>query len=56
MNKVELFIMRRQKKIKLKDIAQFLGCSISLISRYENDICEISKNYKEKYEQYITQK
>lgn len=56
MSKIELFIMRRQKKILLKDIATYVGCSISLISRYENDLCVMRQDKIEKYEEFILTK
>lgn len=56
MSKIELFIMRRQKKILLKDIATYVSCSISLISRYENDLCVMRQDKIEKYEEFILTK
>lgn len=53
MNQTELFIMRKRKRIKLKDIAEFIGCSISLLSRYENLSVHMDFNKAIKYEQYI---
>lgn len=29
--------LRKQKKIKLREIAEVLGCSIAFLSMYEND-------------------
>lgn len=46
-------IERRKKKIRLKQIAEFIGCSQSLISRYETGDCEMDKTKVEKYKEFI---
>ena len=53
MEKIEYFLMRRKKKIKLKDLAMALGCSIALISLYENDKANMDQAKVQKYKEYI---
>ncbi|MGE6488930.1 helix-turn-helix domain-containing protein [Paenisporosarcina sp. NPDC076898] len=53
MNQTELFVMRKRKRIKLKDIAEYIGCSISLLSRYENMSVCMDSDKVIKYERYI---
>jgi len=56
MKKDELFLMRRKKKITLTEIAKEIGCSIGLLSQFENERCKLSdKNYGA-YASYITNK
>jgi len=56
MNKTELFIMRRNKKITLKELAEHLQCSISLVSQYERGTRNLNFGKDEKYKQYIIDK
>lgn len=56
MNKDELFLLRRKKKIRLKDISKELGISIAAISRYENDLITLSKRNKDLYASFIINK
>lgn len=51
--KEKYFMLRRKKRIKLKQIADFLNCSITLISRYENDDVNMSKEKIEGYKNFI---
>ena len=53
MNQTELFVMRKRKRIKLKDIAEYIGCSISLLSRYENMSVCMDSDKVIKYERYF---
>jgi transcriptional regulator with XRE-family HTH domain len=46
-------ILRKQKKITLKEVADFVGCSIAHISRWENDLNVMSDEKQQKYYQYI---
>lgn len=46
-------LKRKQKRIRLIQIAKYIGCSISLLSRWECNTCEISKNKLDKYKQFI---
>lgn len=47
------FLLRKKKKIRLKEIAQELGCSIALISFYENEKCNMSDDKILKYQRII---
>lgn len=53
MDKTELFLLRREKKIKLRDIAKHLDCSVSLLSRYENGKRGMSEEKIRKYKKFI---
>lgn len=53
MTKTELFLMRREKKIKLKDISEATGISVSQLSMYENNKAGLSVNRKKLYRDYI---
>ncbi|UUV26385.1 MULTISPECIES: helix-turn-helix transcriptional regulator [Lysinibacillus] len=46
-------LQRRKKKIRLRQIAEFIGCSQSLISQYETGNCDMDKAKVEKYKSYI---
>lgn len=52
--KVKYFLMRKQKKIRLKEIAEYIGCSISLLSMYENNQLDIDPEKERKYVEFIT--
>lgn len=54
--KDEYFLKRRHKKITHMELAKYLNCSQSLISRYETGECGMSKTKIERYRQYIDQK
>lgn len=47
------FLQRKKKGIRLKEIAEKLGCSIALISFYENEKCNMSDDKILKYQQII---
>jgi len=47
---------RRKARIKLKDIADAIGCSLSLISKYELNQTNMSDEKIAKYRQYIDQR
>ncbi|WP_254636122.1 helix-turn-helix domain-containing protein [Lysinibacillus sp. GbtcB16] len=49
-------MIRRQKKITLKELADFIGCSISLLSLYENNKVSLDTIKQQKYKQYIIDK
>ena len=55
LSETELFIMRRNKKIKLSMLANYIDCSISLLSRYENQQVAMDKEKVRKYREYIEQ-
>lgn len=47
------YILRRRKRISQGQIAKYLCCSQSLISRYELGDCSMSQEKIEKYKKYI---
>lgn len=51
--KEEYLIKRRRKKITHVELANYLHCSQSLISRYETGKCGMSKTKIDKYRKYI---
>lgn len=48
------FLMRRRKGITLKQVAKYVGCSVSMLSLYENGRCNMDVNKKVKYKEFIT--
>ncbi|MGB9856208.1 MAG: XRE family transcriptional regulator [Caldisericum exile] len=44
---------RRRKDILLKDIAEAIGCSIALLSYYENGTKNLSAEKEKAYKEYI---
>lgn len=53
MTQTELFLMRRQKGIKLSQIAEFIGCSVPLLSRYENNKVAMDSEKVKQYKEFI---
>ncbi|HDR8016493.1 TPA: helix-turn-helix transcriptional regulator [Bacillus cereus] len=51
--KDEYVLKRRKKRIRLRQIAEYIGCSQSLISQYETGNCEMDKAKIEKYKEFI---
>lgn len=51
--KDEYLLKRRKKKIRLRQLAEYIGCSKSLISQYENDECEMDFTKVKKYRDFI---
>ncbi|OLS37918.1 transcriptional regulator [Alkalihalophilus pseudofirmus] len=49
------FLERRKKKITLNKIANAIGCSISLLSKYENNHCDMASSKIERYKTFIEQ-
>ncbi|WP_449355588.1 helix-turn-helix domain-containing protein [Virgibacillus natechei] len=49
----EYFLIRRKKKLRLTKIAEYIGCSQSLLSRFETGDCLMSDDKIEKYKKYI---
>ena len=47
---------RIAKKITLKEIADYIGCSVALISKYENKERNMSSDKVKQYEEYIENK
>lgn len=56
MEKKEIYLLRRDKKITQKELAKHLGCSISMVSRFERDERNFSKQLEEEYYKYIKNK
>lgn len=56
MTRDEVYLMRRKKKIKLKDIALHLQCSVSLISMCERGERNFNTTSFEQYKEYIINK
>lgn len=46
-------LMRRKYNIKLKEIADYIGCSISTLSRWERGLIETSDFNIKRYLQFI---
>ncbi|HHV73422.1 MAG TPA: helix-turn-helix transcriptional regulator [Thermoanaerobacterium sp.] len=46
-------VRRKEKNLKLKDVAKYVGCSVSILSRFENGVCNISPDKERKYIEYI---
>lgn len=53
LTQMEVFLMRRQKKIKLSQIAEYIGCSVALLSKYENNKVAMDLVKVKKYNQFI---
>lgn len=56
LERMELKLLRIEKGIKQKDIAEEMNCSASLISQFEKNKRDMAKNLKEKYESIIRNK
>ena len=56
MNKQEYFLMRRNKRLTLTELAILMNCSQSLLSRYELNDCNMSDEKIKKYEEIILKK
>ncbi|WP_339171214.1 helix-turn-helix transcriptional regulator [Anoxybacillus sp. FSL W8-1294] len=52
----EYLLRRRKKGISQKELAEYLNCSQSLLSRYERGECGMKKEKVELYRRYIDQK
>ncbi|OME94981.1 MULTISPECIES: helix-turn-helix domain-containing protein [Paenibacillus] len=46
-------LLRKQQKIKLKELASKIGVSIPMLSMYENEIVNLSKEKEKQYREYI---
>lgn len=49
----ELRIRRFSLNIKVKEIAEFLCCSVGLVSNWEHDRAYMGKEKVEKYKEYL---
>lgn len=47
-------IIRKRKKITLKDIADYIGADVSVVCRWENNKRYMNKEQVERYIEYIT--
>ena len=50
------FLKRKKSKITMSEIASAIGCSQSLISRYESGQREMNDNLNNQYKKYIDNK
>ncbi|SMG52213.1 hypothetical protein [Paenibacillus aquistagni] len=46
-------MLRKLKKIKLKDIASVVGVSIPMLSMYENEVVNLHKDKEKMYRSFI---
>jgi transcriptional regulator with XRE-family HTH domain len=46
-------MIRKQKKIKLKDIANVVGVSVPMLSMYENGIVNLQWEKEQKYRSFV---
>jgi len=56
LNRMELKLLRIEKGIKQKDIAEELNCSASLISQFEKNKRDMTMDFKQRYESIIRNK
>lgn len=49
----ELRVRRFSLNIKVKEIAEYLGCSVGLVSNWEHDRGYMSQEKIEKYKEYL---
>jgi transcriptional regulator with XRE-family HTH domain len=49
------WLLRRKKKIKLRDIANYLGCTVAHVSAFENGKSNLSSDKLILYKKYITE-
>lgn len=49
----EYLLKRKRKKIRLKQIADHIGCSVALLSRWETGGYGIAEEKKRKYKDFI---
>lgn len=55
MTETDYFIMRKRKRLKLSQVADYVDCSVSLLSRYENLQVSMDKKKIKKYREFIEQ-
>ncbi|MEC0307364.1 helix-turn-helix transcriptional regulator [Paenibacillus lautus] len=46
-------LLRKQQKIKLKELASIIGVSIPMLSMYENEVVNLHKEKEKQYRDYI---
>lgn len=52
----EYLLKRRKNRITMNELAKYIGCSQSLISRYETNDCGLSEIKLNRYREYIDKK
>ncbi|GGJ77127.1 transcriptional regulator with XRE-family HTH domain [Anoxybacillus voinovskiensis] len=52
----EYLLKRRKKHISQKELAEYLQCSQSLLSRYERGECGMNREKEKMYREYIDKK
>ena len=56
-NKKDYYVLiRKQHKIRLRELAEHLGCTMAHISRWENDKGNMNPEKIQKYYKYINTK
>ena len=53
MLKDELYLIRKKKKIKLRELAEYMKVSVAFISYYENDERTFNSEKMEMYKEFI---
>lgn len=53
MDRLDWKFLRMRKGITLKDVANFVGCSISYINKWENKHLHMNKDWEKKYKDYV---
>ncbi|MBP1935027.1 helix-turn-helix domain-containing protein [Ammoniphilus resinae] len=48
------WMLRKRKKIKLREIAAFIGVTVSHLSMYENEKSNLSPEREQAYRKYIS--
>ena len=48
-----LMLQRRKKRIKLREVANYMNCSVSLISQYELGYANMIDDKVQAYKRYI---
>lgn len=46
-------LLRKQQKIKLKELATKIGVSVPMLSMYENEIVNLHKEKEKQYREYV---
>lgn len=46
-------IFRRRNKVRLIDVAEYIGCSVSLLSKWERELVNISDEKVDLYNKFI---
>jgi transcriptional regulator with XRE-family HTH domain len=49
----KLRVRRFSLNIKIKEIAEYLGCSVGLVSNWEHDRAYMGKEKVERYKEYL---